>query len=384
MIFVKPDTTGFARLVLPLMMSSMLIACGGGSSSNSDSDEDGDTGDESGFTERTIDATSFTDFAYFNLDTGETVDLSTADAAASTDWHISLRRTALALNGGDAGPGVVTGAIADSQDDFYNSDGSPNVSVFTNASPDSELNAINDVTDFSSLTFTTDTFATNIIGDGTSDSWWLYESSSFSVLPNPDVWNLIRGANGDSYAKFNVTAIDQPNRGITLDLYIQGVADAGFATTATQWTAAIGAAGGQLCYDIDTALEVDCTTAAATWDLLVEVTADGRGWNIWTNGGVYGEGTSGVSFGPLDQAGADSFVQGNPTDTFIAWGADATSSVFDDWYAYNLQSQRRLWSNYRVYAIDTGDAQYKLQILSYYDPTTGTSGNYTIRYTELE
>ena len=75
-------------------------------------------------------------FTYFNLETGQVLALSDADAETSTDWHIAFKRTNIKLNGGVSGPGTVKAAIADAQDGFYNADGTPNTSVFTNTSAD--------------------------------------------------------------------------------------------------------------------------------------------------------------------------------------------------------------------------------------------------------
>ena len=82
-------------------------------------------------------------YTYFNLDTGKVVVLTDADADSSTDWHIAFKRTKGKLNGGASGPGEAKGADADSQDDFYNADGSPNESVFLNATGESEPAAFN-------------------------------------------------------------------------------------------------------------------------------------------------------------------------------------------------------------------------------------------------
>jgi len=327
-------------------------------------------------------------YSYVNLDSGMVVDLSDADAAVSGNWHIAFKRTSIKLNSGVSGPGATKGAVADAQDDFYDAAGDAIASVFSNATPDSELAAFEAVTTAGGLSFAEDRNIPYIRGDGSSDGWWLYAGPpTHAVSANPDQWWLIKSAAANSYAKFHVTGIVQPSRDITLEFFIQGAADSAFSATATTWTAAIGAAGGSRCFDIDTAAEVNCTTSAADWDLKVEVV--GQGWNIWTNGGVSGSG-SGGAFGSFDPAGAASYVSGTAApggiDITGFYRQDSAGGTFEDntWYAYNVlnQSPPLLWSNYRIYALDTGTAQYKLQILSYYNQAA-VSGNYTVRFAPL-
>ncbi len=328
-------------------------------------------------------------YTYFNLDTGQVVNLSDADATASSAWHIAFKRTSIKLNGGVSGPGTVAGAVADAQDDFYDAaTGDPNPSVFLNATAGSELAAFDAVTSAAGLTFAEDRNVPYIKGDGSSDGWWLYSGPpTYTVSANPDQWWLVKSAAADSYAKFHVTNIVQASRDITLELFIQGAGNSAFSTTPTTWTAAIGAAGGSNCFDIDAVAEVDCTTAATDWDIKVEVSADGRDWSIWTNGGVSGSGNGGA-FGPIDTATIGGYVSGtsSPAGTDITrfYGQDSAGGVFKDntWYAYSLQGNNKLWPNYRVYAIDTGSVQYKLQILSYYNDA-GTSGWIKFRYESL-
>jgi len=335
-------------------------------------------------------------YTYFNLATNAVVELTDDEAETSSDWHIGFKRTNFKLNSGVSGPASVEGAVADAQDDFYDAatsdDPNPIVSIFTNATPDSERAAFDAVTTADSLSFVADRYIPEITGDGSSNGWWLYAGPpTHAISANADKWWLVKSAAGDSYVKFNVTDIVQASRDITLELYIQGAADNAFSTMATSWTAAIGAVGGSKCFDIDVADEVDCTAAATDWDVKVEVSADGRDWNIWTNGGVSGSGSGGA----FDPATAETYVSGtnSPNDINITrfYRADSVGGLFKDntWYAYNVlnQSPPFLWPNYRVYVIDTDvddtdAAQYKLQVLSFYDDA-GTSGMIKIRFKGL-
>ncbi len=388
----------FIRLTLMALVIGVLSACGGDNALDPTPTPPPQSGNTSNTT--TINATAggfgtspgdpANKYTYFNLATKAVVELTDAQAATSSDWHIGFKRTNVKLNSGVSGSANTKGAVADAQDDFYDANGDPDNSVFLNATAASEVNSFDAVVDVSSLTFKEDRYIPYITGDGSSDGWWLYAGPpTHAVSANADKWWLIKSAasnsSANSYAKFHVTDIVQTSRDITLELFIQSISDSAFSTMPTSWTAAIGAAGGSKCFDIDTAVEVDCSTASADWDLKVEV-AD-QSWNIWTNGGVSGSG-SGGAFGSFDTAGANSYVNGTngPSGTSIArfYRQDSAGGLFKDntWYAYSLQGNNKLWPNYRVYAIDTGAAKYKLQILSFYDDA-GTSGHITLRHASV-
>jgi len=392
-----------AGSILLALAGGVLSACGGSSGNDNNDDPESDiTGNVTGNTgeiiTKQVNATAggfgaqpddpINKYTYFNLATEAVVELTDNEAATSSDWHIAFKRTNFKLNGGVSGPVGVKGAVADSQDDFYDAEGEPNNSVFLNANAESEQAALDAVLDVNSLSSSLkeDSNTPYIKSDGSSDAWWLYAGPpTHAVSANSDKWWLIKSAEGDSYAKINVTDIVQVSRDISLDIFIQGATDSLFSTTAISWTAAIGDAGGSKCFDIDAAIEMDCTTAAADWDIKVEVTD--RDWNIWTNGGVFGE-DSGGAFGSFDTAGAATYVSGsvNPGGDNLSrfYQPDSVGGLFkgNTWYAYNLEGNNKLWPNYRVYAIDTGAVQYKLQVLSYYDDT-GTSGMIKFRYERL-
>ncbi|MGF1644633.1 MAG: HmuY family protein [Thiotrichales bacterium] len=318
-------------------------------------------------------------FSYFSFTTGELVPLTDAEAATSTAWHIAFKRTNIQLNGGVSGPGTVKAAVADAQSDYFEADGkTPNNSVFLNATAAQELAALEAITTDAGLTYQTDRDQPNIPNNGGDNGWWAYNPQTHTVSARPGNWYVARGAAGDSYARFRVTEIEQADRSIKLEMFIQNPGETGFANSANTWTAALGASGGSKCFDFETRAEVDCTVAAATWDLQLEVSANGRSWNLWTNSGVKGSGSRGGSFGPIDSASIGSYASNAAVPNFFV---DTKSGVFTDhsWYAYNLQGRNELWPNYRVYVVDTGTGKYKMQILSYYNDA-GASGHYRLRY----
>ncbi len=371
-----------------------LAACGGSGSSNSDDDSAGDGSQDNSVTTLTVDATAggfgtpaddpANRYTYLNLNTAEVVDIDDAEADDSDAWHIAFKRTSIKLNGGISGPGSVGAVLLDEQSEFYAADGSPNASVFLNADPGGELSALTEATAAADLEFETDQRAAAIAGDGSEEGWWLYDRASHTVSANTDAWWLVRTAEGDGYAKFHVTAINQNAIDVAIAYQYQAPGTTSFTGTPRTATLTVPPEGGQTCFDFDTDASVDCTAAAGTWDIQLDIAE--RRWALWTNGGISGDGQA-AAFGPVDDP--QSYPSGTTdisgTDIAGHYNADAAGGVFDEqsWYAYNLQDQHRLWPNYRVYAIDTGGTTYKLQIVSYYD-AAGTSGIYTLRYAPLE
>lgn len=349
---------------------------------------------ESTITSKIIDATSSSAYTYFNLNTGEVVDLTEDQAAQSQEWHVGFKRTGLKLNGGTSGPGNVVGAVAIAQDDFY--DGSEaNISVFTNATPESEEEHLLSVIELASLEFQSDADVSAItssdatIGTTIDKGWYNYNFVQHSAAVNSDNHWLLRSSEGNSYAKFHATALDSSDGlKVTFEFEVQESGSTVFTETAT-FNASIPAEGGKDCFDFDNNETVGCETDA--WDLQLEVA--GRNWLLWTNSGVSGSGKGGA-FGPFDAATAAEYNSGtlSPTsgnDITHHYNSDSSSGIFNDhtWYAYNLLDNHKLWSNYRVYVIDTDSTdeqspKYKFQITNYYSDT-GTSGYPNFRYVEI-
>lgn len=324
-------------------------------------------------------------WSYLNLATGELLALTDQQAESSKDWHMAFKRVGIRINGGSSGPGEVTAAVIDDQAEFYSEQGEPVSSVFEQASAQSELAALEQSVDTSQLPFESDRYVASINGNGqdTSASWWLYDRVNHSVNANPDVWSVVRGSSGESFAKLHVTDIQQADRQISIEMWIQPEGADAFAASPVVWTAAIGMAGGSLCYDFEQMMQVDCTAQASFWDLQVEVSNNGQSWNLWTNGGVVrGDGAQGASFGPLSAALQEQYTGASSVPT---WFEDDTAGVFhgSPWYEYNLQGSHRIWPNYRVYAVNTPDGDYKVQLLGYYDEA-GASGHITLRYSVMD
>lgn len=376
------------RYVLAVLAASALLAGCGGASTTQDAEPQ-----EQNYSERQLDASDNTDYVYINLDTNTELSLTAEQAASSTDWHVAFRRFSVQLNGGASGPGAVAGAIADAQTDFYDAGGDPLVSVFTNATPESELSAF-EATLAAPGSWTTDSVVTQLRGTSSTDGgWYLYNPMNGVMSANTENGWLIRSGEGNSYARMRaqeLTFATRSGNGVesfefAFDVQVPGTDQ---LTGSATFSGSIPPAGGEVCFDFDADANVACS--GTLWD--VKIAFFGRDFYLRSNGGVSGEG-AGAVFGPFEwdelSAWTSATIEPSGSSVVARYQEDVTSGIFDEssWYAYNLTGAHRLWPNYAVYLIDTNQAddaapQYALQITGYYD-ATGASGYPRLRWRRI-
>ena len=376
------------RYVLAVLAASALLAGCGGASTTQDAEPQ-----EKNYSERQLDASDNTDYVYINLDTNTELSLTAEQAASSTDWHVAFRRFSVQLNGGASGPGAVAGAIADAQTDFYDAGGDPLVSVFTNATPESELSAF-EATLAAPGSWATDSVVTQLRGTSSTDGgWYLYNPMNGVMSANTENGWLIRSGEGNSYARMRaqeLTFATRSGNGVesfefAFDVQVPGTDQ---LTGSATFSGSIPPAGGEVCFDFDADANVACS--GTLWD--VKIAFFGRDFYLRSNGGVSGEG-AGAVFGPFEwdelSAWTSATIEPSGSSVVARYQEDVTSGIFDEssWYAYNLTGAHRLWPNYAVYLIDTNQAddaapQYALQITGYYD-ATGASGYPRLRWRRI-
>lgn len=376
------------RYVLAVLAASALLAGCGGASTTQDAEPQ-----EQNYSERQLDASDNTDYVYLNLDTNTELSLTAEQAASSTDWHVAFRRFSVQLNGGASGPGEVAGAIADAQTDFYDAGGDPLVSVFTNATPESELSAF-EATLAAPGSWTTDSVVTQLRGTSSTDGgWYVYNPMNGVMSANAENGWLIRSGEGNSYARMRaqeLTFATRSGNGVesfefAFDVQVPGTDQ---LTGSATFSGSIPPAGGEVCFDFDADANVACS--GTLWD--VKIAFFGRDFYLRSNGGVSGEG-AGAVFGPFEwdelSAWTSATIEPSGSSVVARYQEDVTSGIFDEssWYAYNLTGAHRLWPNYAVYLIDTNQAddaapQYALQITGYYD-ATGASGYPRLRWRRI-
>jgi hypothetical protein len=265
-------------------------------------------------------------------------------AGTSSAWDIAFNATSVMLNGGAAGPGGVTGACV------CQNAGASSAEILA-MTPSTELS------DFESLTappagasFVTDTFVPAITG-------W-YSGAGATASADPAEVFLVRLADGTSYAKLHVTALQNSTAGspgtVTLEYAIQADENAAFGSVET--------------IDVDAGagirqVDLNAGTAGATvadWDLEID------GFTIRLNGGASGSGQAAAT------TAAAPFAQVATAVTFAsAYRLDGFAGVFDAsrWYRYNLAGDNRISPTFDVYLIKRGSLTYALQVVNYYGAT---------------
>lgn len=163
-------------------------------------------------------------FTYLDLESGQILSLSDADARASDSaWDLGFKRFQVIANGGISGTGKVTTALAASQEHLYGPDGEPMTEAFsklTEADADAVFKA---TVSAEGLAFKEDRGQPILINDGGEQSWFQFEfkAGSPSFFANPSVWWAIRAARRDAFAKLHVTALDAATHSYTVEMFVE-------------------------------------------------------------------------------------------------------------------------------------------------------------------
>jgi hypothetical protein len=289
----------------------------------------------------TVDAS--TGWVYVSLSDSAVV-TPTPHATASTDWDIAFNATNVMLNGGEAGPGGVTGACICQNASATDAQ----VLAMTPASELAEFESLTSVP--AGVSFSGEDFVPAF------DGW--YAGSGPTATASADEVFLLRLADGTSFAKVHVTALQSPTLTapgtITLEYAIQSDETAAFGATQTL---DIDATAGVTQVDLNTGTSGASVTG---WDLEIE------GYTIRLNGGVSGTGATGAA------AATEPFAQVTSAAMHAsAYRADTYAGVFNDsrWYRYNLAGDNRISPTFDIYVIKRGSLTYALQIVNYYSAT---------------
>jgi hypothetical protein len=334
-----------------LLLLSAVAACGEG-------DPTGPV--EEPFSSLTVDAS--TGWAFVGL-AATASEVQVADPATSTAWDIAFNRSSVMLNGGGAGPSDVEvycicqneGATADQVLAMSAASEAAAFEAVTAASLPADENL-----------WLQDELATAIEG------WWSYDMATHVVTPVPDQAWKVRTAEGTAYAKLRVAGFvdaTQAHAGkVTLEFATQAAAGAPLGPTQSL---TVDLADGPVYVDLLAGTEAD----ASDWDLLLD------GWTIRLNSGISGSGNAGAidagePFDDITDAG----------DAGDVYKSDDFGGAFDSkpWYSYNLEGNHQIWPNFNVYLVRTGGEIFKLQLTSYYEPTTGAQRHISFRYAPLD
>ena len=331
---------------------------------------EGDTSGPPGGTagEVEVDASSSSQFAYFDLSTGSVV--TVADPQNSTQWDLAFRRYEVRLNGGVAGPKGVAG---------YNLANNANATTqeilaFTPANQKPAFDAIGDADVPGAGSFVEESLVPDPLG-------WLSFGQQGPVANPLKAWKLQRTAGG-GFAVFHATAL-------TFTGSTPQTAQLATVTIEWRYQPAAGALGAAQ------QVTIDLTTANTALDLSTGVAAapTGCGWDLQpaTNFTISVNAACTVGTFPLDAS--ESFAAITTADDAPQYGAYLAgltgavpfASALDDPegpFLYNLAGDMRLSPTYNIYLVQVGTSVYKFELIGYYNQT-GSSGHPTIRYAQI-
>lgn len=355
-------TTRSARLAGLLVLLLPLAACESDATLPDNDDPPATTG------ELTVDATSNTDFTYINLADLSTIDVS--NPATDTDWDIAIRRYEVRLSGGVAGPGGVDATLLLDHAD----EPAATVLGFTPANRLSEFEAITSDQIPASSAFST----TTLIND--PSSW--FRPAGQTLVANPaQVWKT-RLADG-GYAVMRIAELGLTGDALTSFRIEYRLQQANGSLGPMQSVAVTpGAPGAPTAISLSDGAAT--TASGCNWDVAVDAaltvtlnsTAGCQAGTFPLESGQSFDGLTTAS----DAPGYGPFLAALSSP--IANSIDAADSP-PFLYGIDETNPHRLVPTFNVYLVRRGMSVYKLQLLSYYDPTGGASGVVTLRVAQL-
>ena len=302
----------------------------------------------------TVDASS--GWVYVSLADSAVV-VPSPSPSASADWDIAFNVLGVMLNGGEAGPGGVTGACLCQNASAT----SAQILAMTPTSEEADFESV--VSTPASASFMSETFVPAFTG-------W-YAGSGAAATADPSVVHLLRLDDGTSFAKIHVTALQNPTSSSPGTVVLE------YAVQATE-TAALGAVQ-TLAVDVSAGsqqVDLNAGTAGASvagWDLEID------GFAIRLNSGASGSGAAAAADSP------DAFADVATAATHAsAYQSDTYAGVFNAhrWYRYDLAGDRRVSPTFDVYLVKRGSVTYALKILDYYGPS-GQPRQISFRYRRI-
>ncbi|HOP06397.1 MAG TPA: HmuY family protein [candidate division Zixibacteria bacterium] len=301
----------------------------------------------------TVDASSYSNFAYFSFTSGDTVALA---KPAATGWDIAFRREVIKLNGGSSTTNGGDALGVDLGEVTYD-----DVTIADTAGAEWVEDAI----------------------DYFIDEWYTYNPITHSLAANKYVYSMI-DAEEDNYLKFRVDSIVDPGMPpdmgtVWISYFYQSVALSTNLDGPIQ-TASIPIGSGTGYFDFSSGGVVTPAdpSTSTDWDIAF------HSYDLMQNSGPNGPGDCAafLAWGELDDPTDIEGFMSQPSSAPMF--PDIPSSALTDWYNYDGNTHR-LTSKGHVYLVKTAGAVYKIEILSYYTNVSGTpvSGHYTFQWEQL-
>lgn len=296
------------------------------------------------------------------------------DKESSTDWDLAFSALSVTTNGGASGPGNVSAFC------LCQNEEKSNVELLAMTFQDgiNDFNAVTEAQIPSDMSvFKTDLEQLAIPG---ADGWWLYNSITHQVSPNPDgMWAIRLSSASGAAAKFRVTEITAtapPPAPVTIKIE-WGIETSGANAVGETKTATFRTSPDSAAYiNLSTGTVTTGGTIPESWDIVF------TGYTLKLN----------PSGSAVSIADPDLTFEGITTISGLgfpssAYKADGTGGTFSShpWYRYNINpaSPHRITPTYNIYLVKKGNDIYKVQIASYYHPLTDDLQNYTVRAARL-
>jgi hypothetical protein len=280
-------------------------------------------------------------------------------AGESSAWDIAFNATNVTLNGGQAGPGGVTGFCV-----CQNSGAN-----LTNAQW-LALTADGERPDFDAITAVPAgaAFAADVLTPAFT-GW--FTGSGAGAVASPDSVYFVRLSDSSGVAKVRVTQLQGASATsagrVTLEYALAGNGQAAFGASRT---AALDLATGAKSLDLQTGQP----TTGVDWELRFD------GFAARVNGGVSGPGNAAAA-----KITTATWATATPATTAAnAFRTDVHAGVFNAsrFYKYNIGGDNRITPTFDVYLIRRGSTVYKLQIVNYYS-ATGQARHIAFRYQQI-
>lgn len=292
----------------------------------------------------------------YSLTTGGVLGLTEGEAREDKSWHIGVKRSVICANGGEAGPGGITGCVINSPDD------SPR-DVFLRKTDEDWRRMFEEVESIpGDAPLMPEGIAPAIV------DWRVMEGGKWS-RPVGKSWKL-RLADGKGFAKMRVRQVDAADgETITVQFAVQPDSDAPLGPDRE----AVVRPGESFSFIEGRAV----TPAGTNWDIRH------GGGKVYLNSSVSGPGAAGAI--GSNRYGAQWSRITSASDS-VAYFMDEYGEIFRSprWYRYNLEGDHRIHPNGAVYGLRTADGDFKVQVF-YYDifKKAAGAGQMKIRYARL-
>lgn len=317
-----------------------------------------DWNETGGYWSTLVDASGYDDFIGYSFASMSVATSGTPKGMLAGDWDIAFRREQIKLNGG---------ASSDGGDVEGTNLGDVSFSDVT-------------IDDTAGVDWSSGTIKPFI------DSWYDYNTLTHELVANGNVWAMV-DAGGNNYLKFQIDsmvgAAMPPDMGTVYMTYYYQATGGSSDLSGQTVQVAVPVGSNKTYFDFSSGAAVTPATPenSTEWDIAFYA------YEITQNSGPNGTGLAGAypAWDDAELPAADDIDALTAVPTGAPFFPDIFGSVLADWYDYTGAPLHQLLSKDYVYLIHSGDAYYKLNIVTYYVNIDGTpaSGWYTFDWAEL-